>query len=380
MLWFLFSLVCLGISFFAENSRNLNSKKRLMVILAMVMSMMTGLSGQVSIDHLNYVDIYANITSLAYFTDYSVLQLLIGGGFVEPGYALINIFCNKLSLGTVGFFVVVAFITNLLAVFVIFKFPKPTIGIILFIVSTHFYYQTNLVRQMIAVSGFMFCFTYLYEKRYLAYAISVVILTSFHSSALLLLSLCGLKFLDSDRGESIIKYGLLSLWLISLYVLFTGSQLGGLAEIINTIFGGTVYERYTSGDKQLNAGYGIAYIYNLFTAISFYVYTFNKNWNKDKFLYIVIFQLGCILVNIASSIETLSRFALYFSCFQFLVLPYMTIPHILGGKKSWEAMLGKMIYVFLMLYYGLYILGYSFIIEGGTLLGKEMYSITSFFN
>lgn len=375
MIWFIYSLTSIGIAFLGEKiSRN---NKLFLFFLAFVISLMTGLSGQVATDHDNYIRIYNEIDSFSYFNDYSFLSIVLSGGAVEPGFSLICLICHFLGFGKVGFFVCLAFITNLLMLITFRKFPRLWLCILLLIVSTHFYSQANLVRQMLVVAGFVYSTKYLQAKTLKKYLICIAILSLFHISAIPLALLSFYCYIKNEQQEKKINYSIFIIWIITFLIAFMGISIGSGDALLNMIMGGTIYGRYTTGDGGLSTGYGLAYIYNVFVAISFYVFSFNKNWNKQYYVYVALFQIGGIVINLAAAAEALVRVALYFTIFQFVILPYMTVQR---GAKHKTTLLSNGILLFLVLYYGLYILGYTYIISGDSLLGKKMYSLTDFFN
>lgn len=377
MLWLIFSLFCLAFAYIGEKGGNSRSGTLAKILLIITMSLMTGLSGQVSIDHYNYREFYSIADSFSYFRTHTLDEVLFSRGYFEFGYCLLNIICNYLGLSYVGFFVVIAIITNTFIVKAFYKFPNPVIAILLFILSTHFYYETNLVRQMLAIAGFLYSMQYLVNKDYKRYIISILLIAQIHTSAYVLLPFVFIILLNNDKRQNIASMGIGILWLLSLFVLVSGKSISSVFVWLDFLLGDTTYAKYTSDEDLTNTGFAVSYIYNVFVLISYLLYNLNKKWDRKYFEYFLFFQFGAVLLNLASAAPNMNRFALYFSITQFVIIPYMAKTMTTGNIKYNQ--LNTFIRNGVIIYYGAYILLVNFILNPNQILGSKMYSILDFF-
>lgn len=372
MLWFVVSLLSILFAFWGDEygpfAKSPIYKLIFRVLLVITLSYITGLGGSISSDHAAYIWHYDNeysIDTLSSLANSFRINLMGERDGFEPLFVGLGIICNKLGLTHVGFFLIVAIITNTLLVSVIFRFRLPYLSILLFLVSIDYYQEVNLVRQILAVSVFNFSLKFFTERRLILSALFVLIATFIHMSAILLMPLLLIPLLK-DKGNKYIYVFLFLFWVLSVMV-----SMGMISLNFGALNAFTYYE--TVLNHITNISFDI--IYNAMVIVFFVVMVMEQKSiiKRGYTIYAVVFILGCIFRNLAVSLFGLYRFSFYFSFIYCCFVPnYFSRSSLFADRKS-----GITIPVALLaIYYGYILLAHYIIREPSNGLGSVMYSLS----
>lgn len=164
------------------------NKNILFVFLSyLIMVFVTGTRYNVGVDYFyTYVPIFNKILS----------GLNVD---VEYGYYLLNKLVILFTDNYMWLFVV----CSVIFFFFIYKYifrdsPYPYLSIFLFITSTYFFVYMNAMRQMLAISIFLFSLKYIYTDEKIKYFISILFASMFHTSILICLPLIFMNRINID--------------------------------------------------------------------------------------------------------------------------------------------------------------------------------------
>lgn len=168
-------LVFLIISTWIYNKIDSRNKNWFLFVTILICSLVLGFRYDVGVDFLNYEYIY----NYQYFDE------------VEDGYALINKILFSLGFSSSSIFILVAFLQ-------LFFFTKGVENInsrylpfaIFFYFSTlYIFLSLNVLRQTLTFSIFLFSLKYVVNRQFIKYAVTILLASSIHRSALTLLPL-----------------------------------------------------------------------------------------------------------------------------------------------------------------------------------------------
>lgn len=130
-------------------------------------------------DYQHFVDVY-----------HWIEEGLPGGNYVEIGYKAINYFIQILPFSNVYLlFIITSAIINFGFGYVIYKNVEKKywfLAIFIFMGSGIFFASLNLIRQYIAIIITTFAVTYILQKKYIVSILLVLLASSFHTSALIM--------------------------------------------------------------------------------------------------------------------------------------------------------------------------------------------------
>lgn len=373
MFWVFFSLSTLLASYIYEKSPK-GSKIYVLLILIVILSYVTGFGGLVGQDHNTYSLYYGKYTSLFDLNAYHIINSFTERGQLEPLYTLLMIACHTFGLGEAGYFFVVAFLTNYIMVKVFVKFKYPLFSVFLFIVSTHYFQEVNLVRQIFALSITFLGVSYLEEKKLRKFIVCIVCATFIHIASLVLIIFALPYYIEEkvkvdkrDKMENLLSFGLLGVWGLSLLVAFTGREFAAVNSFIGFALRGTAYEMYIE-DRGVGMEGQLHYVYNIFVLFSLLA-------NRKKYFYVwVMFITGSIIDNFAISIPNLTRMAYYFTISFFVMVPFLCDKNNYREKYS----IIDALKILVVIYY-VRELVFNHILNPDELLGTKMYNLTDFF-
>ncbi len=293
------------------------------IALILTLSYMTGMGGDLYEDHQSYKIMYKYIDTIS-------LQKIIGGDlslfkFVEFGYGetteigfvILCLFFKILGLSDVGMFFIIAVITNTLLVKSYYRFEHPVFIFLIFISSSIFYQQANLVRQMLVVSISIYSLKYVVNQQLLRFLLCIVIAVSFHRASIFMIMFIPFCFnIDVYKNA---RYALFFLWCLSIFVAFKLIVFDmSLLLLYDMTLSG--YESYMTNEANmgiLNVNFSL--VLNFFVLLFFLFY--KRERKKDVYAY--YFVLGTIISNISVQIANLSRVAMFFSVVNPAYIPYL---------------------------------------------------------
>ena len=163
-------------------SRTLWGRRVFAFTMTVVFSMMAGLRFSVGWDFTSYVTFFGVSPFVSLESIYS--------SKTEKGYALLNRILAEVSIDlkvilfAVGIVVAVGFMMFL------YRFATPLwLGTFLFVALGFYYNSFCFMRQIIAAVVMLWALRYIHERRFLRYALLVVLASCFHLSAVVMLPL-----------------------------------------------------------------------------------------------------------------------------------------------------------------------------------------------
>lgn len=274
-------------------------------------------------DYMNYYNYFktvhnASLKDLLDFSNYNIM------GFREIGYTWLNrlfpnffIMIAILSLFTclIYYQIIVAHVTpNLfwLSLFILVFDP----GLILV--------QSSAIRQTIAVCIFIYSIKFLIEKNFWKYIILVLLASSFHLSALILLPL---YFIVTPNKWS--NGILVALFIGFLFVTFFGYVFLDSIDRLTQIYFPRYREEYLIDIVSNSLDTGVGFVFLVCTFL-FILWSHNKGEGNN----IIISKLtiiGFVLFPMGMYLNMIGRIGMYFDPFIILSLPFA-----ISLQKSWQ--------------------------------------------
>lgn len=371
MFWFIFSFFVLLFAYLGDENNIISNKhiKLFRVLLIITLSYAVGFGGQPYTDHQSYVNFYNSINY--YEIDFSINSIFSFDQRKESfefGYFILNKIGRFLGLGVPGFLFFIGLIVNSLFVKVFYEFRKPVFVFLIFILSSYFTQQMNLVRQMIAVAVFLYSLRFIVHKKPLYYILLVIVAANFHTSAIVLLAFTPFSFFNINNKAVLIKNVLLSFWLFSLIVSL-GLLSFSLLEYIPQL---SVYDVYLVSENKIGMTVSTNIVYNFSVLLFFLFYT----KNKIPLIYTIIFVFGAIILNFSVDFFNLARFSYYFTPIFCAYIPTMLSSNSIQNIRH-KNITTILYYVFIIYY--VFSLFNSFIFSDNVLLGSKMYNLSELF-
>jgi len=259
-------------------------------------------------DYNTYLDIFNDI-SIESNVDYSSF---IDQTF-EPGWLFLNWLFRNLGFFTMNI------LLALISCLVYYRFIKKYVpaqyywfAIFIYIFNPNLMLiHSSAMRQSVAILLIVFSLEYFYKKDFIRYFICVVIASLFHYSALILLPVFLLTYLNKEIGK---KSGGIIFALYILLFVFGDKLIPYFSQFVSQFF--EKYDYYQ--DKGIvNSGLGF-----LFYSLTFILVLYTEKFQNREvalifklcFIYFLIMPLGII-------IEMTGRFGMYFAVTTIIVYP-----------------------------------------------------------
>ena len=236
-----------------------------------------------------------------YNTYVNIIQSLPSGQSVhtEPGFNILIHIINYIGGSYQLVFLIFAFLTVLFFVnFIINNSKFPMLSIFIFFTLPVFYLASlNQIRQFLAVSLFAFSLKFIFYNKYIKYFISIIIASTIHTSAILMLPL----YFILKRQITILGY----LGLSFIYILILQFY-----EIIINVLGFSPLYLRTVGEKASTdpLAYFLLIIFIIFCAFKRYLTSQEHYFLNLLFLAILISFTPLILDIKTSYIIRMSSF------------------------------------------------------------------------
>ena len=238
-------IICLLGHYLYDRPKGRKKGMGLWVVLYLVLVLMMGLRYKVVGDTYNYMNFFQWIPDISGWT------LLNAAGF-EPGFSLLSSLIKTVSDSIYVYQTVLsALMTGLLMRFVFRNTRFPYLAMLLVYVAMYLYFSTEIMRESLAVVGLLTCYPLLQRKKYLPYCLVVLLLCTFHVSAVICFFIPFARFLHFDRR--LIPYLAVVLVFSLLFV-----------PVMERLAGIPVFERLAIYVHQQNVGYawtGLRFIY-----------------------------------------------------------------------------------------------------------------------
>lgn len=182
-----------GIGIYKKNDRLVFNFRIFLYMFLMVIipAIFAGMRYEIGSDYGLYKLSYDNYSKMSYFTFQRY-----GGISLEVGYFYLTKVAQLIFNNYQGVLFLAAILSYGLAIITMKRYGKyGNLGIMLLIYFILYYAPSyNIVRQIIATSIIFYGFKYIEQKKIIKYAITVIIATTFHTSALFCIPLYFLNF------------------------------------------------------------------------------------------------------------------------------------------------------------------------------------------
>jgi hypothetical protein len=316
---FIIGFICMFLAFLAWNQKSTKFLLFAFVILYIFLALRYNFGS----DYMTYYSLFNDIrdSSWSYLKGFSNLGVM--GETMEFGY----IYLNKVFSTFSGFFFFIAF-HSLLLCMVYFSLIKKYVNIqyawlALFILIFH----TSLLvrslsglRQALAIFCFLYSIKYLLNRKFLKYALCILLATTFHYSAIILLPLF---FIFSTKSISRFE----PFVYITLYVLtlFLGKFiLNSISDLTSLLTPKYLYYIQNIEEQTLESGIGFLLTTFLYIIILFFS---KKDTSTDRVFYRIV-AVFIVLSPASFILSILDRLSLYFAPALVVVIPQLlTINH-----------------------------------------------------
>lgn len=293
-------LLALGIALYCTGQ----TKTKTLVFLFISLIVLAGISAiryEVGDDYYNYMHIFIEVSDLSQSQHR-----------YEPGFILlikiVQLFTNHFQ----WFYAVVAFLTTALVMLLIFRESQlPFLSVVLYMTMLFYYWSLSLIRQLLAAVICSLGVRYIKKRRFLPYLMLVLIATSIHNSALIMLPFYLLAQIPFNYKT------FLAVFAISLVgFIFAPSIL----EIVTQY----VYQGY-SPDSPF--GQGSSLIYGVFPFIAFLVvWSFKGRLlrkSRDNNVAINFMMYAAIISLFIARVYIVERLSIYFFLYAIVLIPNM---------------------------------------------------------
>jgi hypothetical protein len=288
-------------------------------------------------DYAGYLDGFYEVNKYSWI-DYTSTKELF---HYEAGWVFLNRLFEPL-----GFFAMVAFLAAVNC-YLLYRFIKkyvPTkyywLAIFLYTFTPNLMLiQLSAMRQTVAILIFLVAFDYLYQKKIIPYVLLVLLASTFHSSATILLVVYPLSLMNWKINNTIAAGILLTY--ISLFFMSET-----LAPIINKLiaFYFERYEVYQDDKTTLGTGLGLMY----FTFLLGFIVFSAKKYKLENALIIKLSVINFMITPLSFIIMMIARIGYYFEPFFIVAIIFSAI------KCRSISKLGLVLVIIAMTFYGFF--------------------------
>ena len=231
-------LVFIGIRFNSRMAKSLRITYLATICLYVILLM--GFRYRVGIDTLNYMDGYLSVTTtLDDFWNLDFTQTRY-----EPGYLFLAACCRSISNDFFILQLACAFILNSCVFIFLYRYCyNPFVGVIVYFVLTCLYFNTEIMRESLAIAIFLLNYSNLKSRKWVRYYFLCLFSICFHYSAVILIFFPFAKW---------IKF---NVWFVAMCVMLL--LVSPLMETLNT------YLTIASIEKRMVANMALAEVVNL---------------------------------------------------------------------------------------------------------------------
>jgi hypothetical protein len=298
-----------------------------------ILTFIFGYRKDVGTDYEGYLSIFTRV----HMNDPFVLDRF------EPGFLALNQFYFNVGL-TGNDLLFTFYMITLILLFLSVKqigfnsSSKISLSIILLLGIGPIFGATNMVRQALVISFFVYLSVVFYNKRFFGTIIGSILGFLMHYSSVIFL-----MFNLIPKRKISFKYWLL----VSITVILFSSTI--LEYIINLltshseVLGRFVCYMEETEEFRESTGYGIRALFEVFFFL-FLAY-FSQNINPKGIYFFNLAFIGVLLLYVVKDISILARVAVYFTVFKFLAIPWFL--DIFKGKAKTIFILLLIVYSFL---------------------------------
>ena len=232
--------------------------------------------------------------------------------YIEPGWYFLNYVVNKIAGdNSYNLLLWLVSLLTLLPIGYIAKknTPNPSLALFLYYSLYAYLHSFNIMRQMLAISFVLLSYFYLERDNIKKYIILLIIAISIHYTALFSLIILFVRKIE------ISKYRIYFFCFVSLILGF----------ILNSSFFSVFAGKYANYLSSSQYGFRDLSISNFILTILlnilfiFIFLTYRKIWKKNLFM--KIYFIGIIILNLTSQLALGTRLILYFTLIQCFIFP-----------------------------------------------------------
>jgi hypothetical protein len=258
----------------------------------------------------DYIGYYKGFQEINRYVEFDIFDKQI---HFEPGWVVLCILFKP-----VGFFGMVGFLSFLYC-YLFYDLIKKYVSkkqywlaVFILVFSSNFLLtHLSTMRQTLAILTFIFSLNFIFNKNIILYTAFILLASTFHSSALLLLPVYFLQFVIFKLN----KFSIGIIFILYIFLFVFGENIKPFLNSLVTSFN----EDYLLYDKEgeINSGIGLF-------IISFFFLTLllnHKFFKGEINLLYKLVVLSFIIVPFGLVIMMISRIGMYFSVFSIIVYP-----------------------------------------------------------
>lgn len=304
------------------------------MIAVISLTLVSGFRYQVGTDFSTYEGLF----SYFYQLDFKEISRI---SFSDKGFVLLSWIVGKFNNSPQAMFFASSLIITLLIVFTLKEYADPfELALYLYITTFSYYSSFNGLRQCLAATIIFAGFSFLIQRKWKQYFIIVLIASSFHLSALIMIPF----YFFANNDIWTYKQGI-------LIVLFSGCFLfynGFIDQAFSIFLKDTIYGHYNSILTNLDNGANFlrAIVWSIPLIIS-YIYRRKIIENKSYYNYIVNLSLiGFLFMFLAVRNALIARLSFYFELYNIILIASLT--------KIFNAKDNKLLYIIIFASYFIY--------------------------
>lgn len=260
-------------------------------------------------DYMAYYDIYKSIVNVPF----NFSNVIGGYVYKEPGWAFINYAFKPIG----GFFMMVA-VLNIIQNVIYYRFIKNNVArswwpmaIFIYLFSGNFYLLNfSMMRQGLAIAIFLAMWKYIKTRRWVVALIGLILASTIHSSALVLIPFSFWGFLRMSNGK---------IWAILYAVLFfvLWSAEGFLNRIFETVIVFEEFQEYSYYLKDAESvEFGVGFLINLLPfVVSIYYLMIDKEQTEQNHQLVALATVGYMILPFSQILPSIGRVGMYFNVF-----------------------------------------------------------------
>lgn len=240
----------------------------------------------------------------------------------EPGFIIFSVLIKRyITQDYQVWLFIIASISGICIMYPLYKYScNYGVSVFLFMASCQFTWLLNGIRQFLVASIIFACTPLILNKKPIPYIIIILILSTFHKSALIMIP--AYFIVDSEPWS---KRTMLVVWGIILIMLFTST----FTSLLDTVIENTDYS--TSMNEFKGKDDGSNPIRILVESIPVIIAFLYRNRIKDKLTPIIKISINMSLIasglyvisKISKSGVMIGRLPIYFSLYNLILLPWL---------------------------------------------------------
>ena len=179
--------------------------------------------------------------------------------------------------------------------------------------------QLSMMSQGLAISLFLLSFSFIEQKRWKAAFIILLIASTFHTSALILIPFAFVGLFKEDN-QKITAFVII----IATIAMFFSSS------VLNSVFGSVLqlaklqyYEEYYGAQNEENVSFGLGFLMQIIPFVVAIVLMLKNKFNHTFFIATIIYLMALVVLPIAKIIPLAVRVSYYFEVFSIITIPYI---------------------------------------------------------